>query len=39
VHTKIAAAGGVEQAVVDRVDRRRLEVIELFKADLGIEKE
>ena len=39
VHTKIAAGDGVEQAVVDAVDRRRLEVIELFKADLGFEKE
>ncbi|MEV5718420.1 hypothetical protein AB0L41_31420 [Amycolatopsis mediterranei] len=38
VHTKIAAADGVDQAVVAAVDRRRLAVIELFKADLGIEK-
>ncbi|GHG21489.1 MULTISPECIES: hypothetical protein [Amycolatopsis] len=38
VHTKIAAAGGVEQAVVEAVDRQRLAVIELFKADLGLGK-
>ncbi|WP_242547644.1 hypothetical protein [Amycolatopsis sp. MtRt-6] len=38
VHTKIAGAEGVEQSVVEAVDRRRLAVIELFKADLGIEK-
>ncbi|MEU8637598.1 hypothetical protein AB0C38_35920 [Amycolatopsis sp. NPDC048633] len=35
VHTKIAA-GGVDEAAVAAVDRRRLEVIELFKNDLGI---
>jgi hypothetical protein len=37
VHTRIAAGDGVEEATVAAVDRRRLEVIALFKADLEIE--
>ena len=32
------ALGKLKRAVVDAVDRRRLAVIELFKADLGIGK-
>jgi hypothetical protein len=38
VHSKIAAAEGVEKTTVDAADRRRLAVIELFKADLGLDK-
>jgi hypothetical protein len=38
VHSKIAAAEGVEKTIVDAADRRRLAVIELFKADLGLDK-
>ncbi|MEV6620512.1 hypothetical protein AB0M83_02960 [Amycolatopsis sp. NPDC051106] len=37
VHTKIAGGDGVEEAEVAAVDARRLEVIALFKIDLGIE--
>jgi hypothetical protein len=36
VHSMIAAGTGVEEATVAEVDRRRYEVIELFKADLGL---
>jgi hypothetical protein len=36
VHSKIAAGTGVVEAVVDDVDRRRCEVIDLSKADLGL---
>ncbi|HEY3464455.1 MAG TPA: hypothetical protein VGL47_04945 [Amycolatopsis sp.] len=36
VHTKIAEGAGVEAATVAAVDRRRLEVIKLFKRDLGL---
>ena len=36
VHSMIAAGTGVEEATVAKVDRRRYEVIELFKADLGL---
>ena len=35
VHTRIAE-GGVEKADIDHVDHLRLELINLFKADLGI---
>lgn len=35
VHSQIAAGAGVAEAVVAGVDRRRYEVIDLFKADLG----
>jgi hypothetical protein len=36
VHSKLAEAAGVEQTTLAAVDRRRLEVVTLFKADLGI---
>jgi hypothetical protein len=36
VHSMIAAGTGVEEATVAEVDRRRYEVMELFKADLGL---
>jgi hypothetical protein len=36
VHSGIAAGTGVAQAVVADVDRRRYDVIDLFKADLGL---
>lgn len=36
-HSMIAARTGVEEAVVAEVDRRRYEVVELFKADLGLQ--
>jgi hypothetical protein len=36
VHSKIAAGTGVSELAVADVDRRRYEVIELFKADLGL---
>lgn len=36
VHTKIAAGGGVPESEVADADRRRLQFIELFKADLGL---
>ncbi|WP_326951210.1 hypothetical protein OG439_21950 [Amycolatopsis sp. NBC_01307] len=36
VHSKLAEGVGVEQATLAAVDRRRLEVVALFKADLGI---
>ena len=36
VHSKIAAGTGVAVAVVASVDRRRYEVIDLFKADPGL---
>jgi hypothetical protein len=36
VHSKIAAGTGVAEAMVADVDRRRYEVIDLFKADLGL---
>jgi hypothetical protein len=35
VHSLIAAGAGVEEGTVAAVDRRRYELIELFKADLG----
>jgi len=35
-HSMIAAGASVEEARVAEVDRRRYEVIELFKADLGL---
>ncbi|MCX4632693.1 hypothetical protein [Streptomyces sp. NBC_01443] len=35
VHERIAA-GGVPKAEVDAVNRRRLEIVDLFKADLGL---
>lgn len=37
VHARIAAGDGVAEVTVAAVDRRRLEVIALFKADLEIE--
>ncbi|HEY5987655.1 MAG TPA: hypothetical protein VIV12_14965 [Streptosporangiaceae bacterium] len=36
VHSEIAAGTGVAETVVADVDRRRYEVIGLFKADLGL---
>jgi hypothetical protein len=36
VHSSLAAGTGVPEAVVADVDRRRYEVIDLFKADLGL---
>jgi hypothetical protein len=36
VHSRIAAGAGVTEAEVASVDHRRYEVIELFKADLGL---
>ncbi|MEA5363403.1 hypothetical protein VA596_27990 [Amycolatopsis sp., V23-08] len=36
VHPQLAEGTGVERATLDAVDRRRLEVVALFKADLGI---
>jgi hypothetical protein len=36
VHFETAAGTGVAEAVVADVDRRRYEVIDLFKADLGL---
>jgi len=36
VHSAIAAGAGVEEATVTEVDRRRQEVVALFKADLGL---
>jgi hypothetical protein len=36
VHSGIAAGTGVPEAVVADVDRRRYDVIDLFKADLGL---
>ncbi|MEU0795421.1 hypothetical protein ABZ342_35610 [Amycolatopsis sp. NPDC005961] len=35
-HSKIASGEGVEGTAVTAVDRQRLEVVALFKADLGI---
>ncbi|MFI6984032.1 hypothetical protein ACIBSV_36205 [Embleya sp. NPDC050154] len=35
-HTRIAAGAGVTDAMVADVDRRRYEVIDLFKSDLGL---
>lgn len=37
VHSKISAGTAGAEALVPNVDRRRLEVIDLFKADLGLE--
>lgn len=36
VHSEIAAGAGVAETVVAETDRRRYEVIDLFKADLGL---
>lgn len=36
-HTRIAAGAGETDALVADVDRRRYEVIDLFKSDLGLE--
>ena len=36
VHAKIAAGGGAPEPEVADADRRRLQLIELFKADLGL---
>lgn len=36
VHSKISAGTGVAEALVTDVDRRRHEVIDLFKVDLGL---
>ncbi|MGW1767344.1 hypothetical protein ACWCQL_25195 [Streptomyces sp. NPDC002073] len=36
VHERIATGSGVPKAEVDAVDRRRLEIVDLFKADLGL---
>jgi hypothetical protein len=36
VHSRIATGTGVAEVVVAEIDRRRYEVIDLFKADLGL---
>lgn len=36
VHSEIATGGGVPESEVADADRRRLELIDLFKADLGL---
>ena len=36
VHSEIAAGTGVAQEIVDGVNRRRYEVIDLFKSDVGL---
>jgi hypothetical protein len=36
VHSKIAAGGGVPESKVEDADRRRLKVIDIFKADLAL---
>jgi hypothetical protein len=36
VHSKIASGAGVPEAVIDDVDRRRYEVIDVFRADLAL---
>jgi hypothetical protein len=36
VHSRIAGGTGVQEAVVADVDRQRYDVIDLFKADLGL---
>jgi hypothetical protein len=36
VHSKIAAGGGVPEDKVEDADRRRLKIIDIFKADLGL---
>ncbi|WP_327002839.1 hypothetical protein OHA72_48400 [Dactylosporangium sp. NBC_01737] len=36
VHSEIAAGTGVAQEIVDTVNQRRYEVIDLFKTDVGL---
>ncbi|HET8661843.1 MAG TPA: hypothetical protein VFM55_22960 [Micromonosporaceae bacterium] len=36
VHSRITAGAGVARETVESVDHRRYELIDLFKADLGI---
>ena len=36
VHSQLAAGTGASESAVADVDRRRYEVVDLFKADLGL---